>query len=62
MLIDYYVEEEPSADISMENLETQSVGRYNMDANMVMFIVSGGVKLGATGHNTSNQPLRPCFN
>ena len=43
--IDYYIKEEPSLVSNAKNIETQSVGRYNMDANTLLFIESGGVKL-----------------
>ena len=49
MSIEYYVEEETSVDTNTENIETQSMGRYNMDANTLLFIAIGGVKLAATG-------------
>ena len=48
VLIEYYVEGEPSANISVENIETQSARRYNMDANTLVFIASDGAKPVAT--------------
>ena len=60
--IEYYVEEEPTTDINTENMKTKSMGRYNMDANTMFFIASGGVKpVFATSQKFPNQPLRPCL-
>ena len=50
MSIEYYVEEEPDVNNNMDNTETQLVERCNMDANTLLLIASGGVRLTATGH------------
>ena len=62
MPIEYYVEKEPSVGTDVKSTKTQSMGRYNMNANTLMFIASGGVRLAAIGRTFSNLPLGPCFN
>lgn len=46
--IEYYIPKEPSVNTNGKNTKTQSMGRYNMNADTLLFIASGRMKPAAT--------------